>query len=155
MRQSEGHAVLLLNGGQYLAGSTSFLLSRDGAQRLLLALRKQEAKARLVPIDMAFRQSIREGWLKASISLPFFSTMRTGIASSIQQERATAVQLSQDADLSLRRLLYLQGWDPGGFAGELDRVSDLLRNGLEPLQIETLVLEILIAGRRQGWLPSC
>ena len=143
-----------MEGGQYLAGSTSYLLSRDGAKRLFLALREQEAQARLAPIDMAFRQSIREGRLKASISLPFFSTMRTGIASSIQQERATAVQLSQDADLSLRRLLYLQAWDPGACAGEWDRVSDLLGDGLAPSQIETLVLEILVAGRREGWLPS-
>jgi GR25 family glycosyltransferase involved in LPS biosynthesis len=153
-RQREGNAVLLLNGGQYLACTSSYILSRDGAKRLLLALREQEATARLVPIDMVIRQSIREGKLKASISLPFFSTIRAGLASSIQQERPTAVQLSQDVDLSLRRLLYLQAWQPAACGGELGRVSEVLADGLAPAQIETLVVEMLMAGRREGWLPG-
>ena len=153
-RQREGNAVLLLNGGQYLACTSSYFLSREGAKRLLLAFREQEAKARLMPIDMVIRQSIREEKLRASISLPFFNTIRAGISSSVQQDRATAVQLSQDIDLSLRRLLYLQTWDPGACAGEWERVSALMGDQLAPEQIETVLLETLGAGRREGWLPS-
>jgi GR25 family glycosyltransferase involved in LPS biosynthesis len=153
-RQREGNAVLLLNGGQYLACTSSYFLSREGAKRLLLAFREQEAKARLMPIDMVIRQSIREGKLRASISLPFFNTIRAGISSSVQQDRATAVQLSQDIDISLRRLLYLQTWDRGAVAGEWERVSALMGDHLAPQQIETILLETLGAGRREGWLPS-
>jgi hypothetical protein len=64
------------------------------------------------------------------------------------------VQLSQDADLSLRRLLYLQAWEPATCANELDRVYELLGDGLKLPQIERLVLDMLVTGRREGWLPS-
>lgn len=101
-RQRDGAAVLLLNGGHYLACSSSYLLSRDGAQRLMNAMRAREATGKLVPIDMALRQWIRKGTLSASISLPFFSTISAGMPSSIQHVRAAAVQLSQNDDLGLR-----------------------------------------------------
>ncbi len=153
-RQSDGDSVLLLNGGQYLACASSYLLSRDGARRLLLALRNQERQGGLIPIDMAFRQSIRNSLLKASISLPFFSTIKSGIVSSIQQDRDTPVQLSQQADLSLRRLLYLQAWEPAASVEEWDRVCKLVSDACKPEQIERLLLGMLVTGRRDGWLPS-
>ena len=151
-RQFDGTAVLLLNGGQYLACSSSYLLSRDGAQRLMNAMRAREATGKLVPIDMALRQWIRKGTLSASISLPFFSTISAGMPSSNQHGRAAAVQLSQNADLGLRRLLFLQHWDPAGSSEVLREISALLAAGLTADQLETLVLEILEAGRSEGWL---
>ena len=72
--------------------------------------------------------------------------------SSIQHDCAAAVQLSQNADLGLRRLLFLQHWDPAGSSEVLREISALLAAGLTADQLETLVLEILEAGRSEGWL---
>jgi hypothetical protein len=151
-RVNTGNAVLLLNGGQYLACTSSYLLSRDGAQRLLNAMRDWEATGKLVPIDMAYRRWIREGLLRASVSLPFFSTISAGTPSTLQHDRPGCVHFSQNADLSLRRLLFRQTWDPTGCSAVLQELSGLLGSNLTPEQIETLVLEILETGRSEGWL---
>jgi hypothetical protein len=105
-----------------------------------------------VVFPQTLRQWIRKGTLSASISLPFFSTISAGMPGSIQHERASAVQLSQNADLGLRRLLFLQHWDPAGSSEVLREISALLAAGLTADQLETLVLEILETGGSEGWL---
>ena len=152
-RQTSGASYLLLDGGQYLACTSSYLLSRRGAQRLLQAMQEQEASGRLVPFDMALRNWIRAGKLNAAIALPFFSTIKFDTPSSLQRDRSEAMHLSQNADLALRRLMYFQTWDPPASVKVFQELAGLLGEGLTPWQIESVVLEILGAGKTEGWLP--
>ena len=152
-RQAAGTQLLLLNGGLYLACTSSYLLTRSGAERLLAAMRNREATGRLVQYAMALRDWIRQRQLKAALTLPFFSTIHPNTPSSLQSDRSAAVHLSQNADLALRRLLYALSWDPNTSAEVLQELGGLLADGLTPEQIESLILEILGTGRAEGWLP--
>ncbi len=152
-RQKSDASYLLLDGGQYLACSSSYLLSHQGAHRLLQAMQEQEESGRLVPIDMALRNWIRAGRLTAAITLPFFSTINAHTPSSLQRDRPKAVHLSQNADLALRRLMYVQTWEPSASAEILQELSGLLGEGFTPGQIESVVLDMLQTGKAEGWLP--
>lgn len=153
-RQIDGSAALLINGGQYLAGCSSYLMSRDGARRLLDSMRGKEQSGLLQPVDMHLRKQIRESGLIAAISLPFFSTISADTPSTIQSDRAASVYFSQNVDLGLRRLLYYQTWEPSACPAVLQELCGLLGHGLSPDQIEALVLEINGLGRFEGWLTS-
>ncbi len=153
-RLEENANLYLLNGGQYLACASSYLVTVKGARKLLNQLQQVEAAGRLIPLDMAFRKAIRSGSITAALSLPFFSTITATIDSAIQNDRNKAIYLSQVADLSLRRLLYLQSWHPEVCPSVLKELTDVLSSGLESSQNEALVLEILNLGKSEGWLIS-
>jgi len=113
---------------------------------------QREALGRLLPVDMAFREWIRDLRLMAAISLPFFSTITACYSSSLQSDRGAGVRLGQNADLSLRRLLYLQRWYPERCSDVLRELSELLSTSLTNEQIEILVPEILETARSEGWI---
>ncbi len=152
-RQASGAPWLLLNGGLYLACASSYVLSRTGAQRLLEAMEQLEASGRLLVLDMALRQWIREQRLRAAITLPFFSTIAPERHSALQGDREEAVQRSQRADLSLRRMLFHQSWDPAACGSVLQELGAVLAESLPPEQQESALLELLATGRVEGWLP--
>lgn len=155
-RQQSGQSLLFVAGSHYLAGLTSYLLTSLGARIVLEAMEQLEAAGRLLPLDLAWRQLIRAGRLTAAISLPFFNTIPAASASdsAIQTGLSAAVGLAKGADLALRRLLYLQTWDPEAANQVLRELADLLSSTLAPEQQEDLILKILARGRAAGWLGN-
>jgi GR25 family glycosyltransferase involved in LPS biosynthesis len=151
-RQQQDGGVWLLNGGQYLAGTSSMLLSRRGASRLLQAMREAEGQKSLPVTDMFFRQLIRGGRLVAAVALPFFSTITPDPCSAIQEVCTQRVRLTQTLDLSLRRLLYHQTWQPSAGCDELLQMCGTLIAALSPQEQQALAVELLGLGRSKGWL---
>jgi GR25 family glycosyltransferase involved in LPS biosynthesis len=99
--------LLVLQGGWYLACTSSYLVSAQGAGRLLELLEREFRKPQLEPIDMAIRRLIRSGALRAGITLPFLTTIQLDPQSFVQEEgRSAAVRRSQNLDLFLRRFLF-------------------------------------------------
>ena len=151
-RQLQDGGVWLLNGGQYLACASSMLFSRRGASRLLQAMRELEGQKSLPVTDMFFRRLIREGRLVAAVALPFFSTITPEPRSAIQEVRTQRVRLSQTLELSLRRLLYDQTWQPEAGGDELRQMCGTLIDALSPQEQQAFAVELLGVGRAKGWL---
>lgn len=153
-RQQGGEGIVFLNGGLYLACTSSMLLSRDGAERLLLEMRKAESGPTLPVSDMFYRQLIRTGRLNAAISLPFFSTIRIEQNSWIQEHRMQKIKSSQQLDLHLRRLLYYETWEPHQCQECMLSLANVLSHCLMPSQIGDYAAELLKYGRARGWLHA-
>ncbi len=155
-RQQSGQSLLFVAGSHYLACTSSYLMRSAGARIVLEAMEQLEAAGQLLPLDLAWRQLIRSGRLAAAISLPFFSTIPAASASdsAIQTGLSAAVGLAKGADLALRRLLYLQTWDPAAANQVLRELAHLLSSTLPPDQQEDLILQILARGRAAGWLGN-
>ena len=145
---------MFINGGQYLACASSFILTRRGAKRLLEAMRGIELSGKVPINDMFYRQLIREGKLSAAITLPFLSTIAPLKDSAIQTSRDPQVSLSMHVDLTLRRLLYLQAWEPQNCSGVINQLAELLSVALASDDLETQILELIKAARSRGWLKS-
>jgi hypothetical protein len=99
-----------------------------------------------------FRQLIRGGRLVAAVALPFFSTITPDPCSAIQEVRTQRVRLTQTLDLSLRRLLYHQTWQPSAGSDELLQMCGTLIAALSPQEQQALAVELLGLGRSKGWL---
>lgn len=153
-RQAEGHSLLLLRGGCYLACASSYLLTRSGAERCYAVMQQLEAQGRLLPIDLCYRALIRRNGITAAVSLPFLSTIAPVQDSAIQTGLKASVSLAKTADLALRRLLYLQSWDADAGVKVWRELAALMEQGLGPDQHQQLILMLLSYGRDQGWLAN-
>ena len=111
-----------------------------------------EGQKSLPVTDMFFRQLIREGRLVAAVALPFFSTITPESRSAIQEVRTQRVRLSQTLELSLRRLLYDQTWQPEARGDELRQMCGTLIDALSPQEQQAFAVELLGVGRAKGWL---
>jgi hypothetical protein len=114
----------------------------------------REQSGSLVPLDMFLRELLRRGELSGSLTLPFFSTVAHEVSTGIQAYRDQAVRLAQDADLCLRRWLYLQAWNPEAGRAVVQELSGVLANGLPLDQLAMLMPDVLDEGRRRGWLQE-
>lgn len=150
-RQRQGEGILFLNGGLYLACTSSMLMSRTGAGKLLDYMIKEEGKSRPPATDMLLRYLIRKSLISATLPLPFFSTIAQSKNSAIQGYREPRVLLSQQADIVLRRFLYCQTWDPGKYGQILHDLIGILGGSLETRQIEDLMAETIGTSRGRGW----
>lgn len=153
-RQRDGHSLLLVRGEQYLACASSYLLNRQGAERCHELMQVMEQQGRLLPIDLFYRKLIQQGLLHAALPLPFLSTIAPVRDSAIQTGLSANISLAKSADLAMRRLLYLQSWDPGEVASVLQETAELLSHALNPDQQEQLLLTMLSHGRERGWLAN-
>jgi tetratricopeptide (TPR) repeat protein/GR25 family glycosyltransferase involved in LPS biosynthesis len=144
--------IQLVHGGAYLACLSSYLLTRQSASRFLEQLRLEFEKPTLLPLDMVVRRLIRDGAMRALISLPFLTTVQTQLPSTIQGFRGAEVERSQHLDLYLRRMLYVDGLSDSAiactFAEAMTGVSALFSG---PEQ-QRLLAEILSAARASGLL---
>jgi hypothetical protein len=113
-----------------------------------------EQQGRLLPIDLFYRKLIQQGLLHAALPLPFLSTIAPVRDSAIQTGLSANISLAKSADLAMRRLLYLQSWDPGEVASVLQETAELLSHALNPDQQEQLLLTMLSHGRERGWLAN-
>lgn len=151
-RQQSGQSLLFAKGGQYLACASSYLLRPNGARIVLAAMNQMEQTGKLLPIDLAYRHLIRTGNLSAAITLPFFSTVAQAGDSRIQTGLNANIALAKSADLTLRRLLYLQTWEPQSVPSVLTELAELLADHLDSDQTERLLLDMLSHGKSLGWL---
>ncbi len=155
-QQSHGFDITFLNSSQYACGSTSYLLSANGARKLLEGMRHLEESKKLVPIDLGIRQLFRAGKLNAAISLPFFSTISSSISnpSTIQTGLGTSVTLSKNADLELRRLFYFKAWKQNRSRVVLNDLVNLLAEGLAESDLEGLIVDLIGDCHSRGLLPG-
>ena len=117
-------------------------------------MRQAESGPTLPVSDMLLRQLIRSGQLNAAISLPYFSTIRVEHSSGIQGYREQTVQLSQQLDLHLRRLLYYETWAPEQCREIVENLANGLCHNLLPIEIGELAAELLELGRSKGWIKD-
>lgn len=153
-RQRNKEGIRLLNGGQYLACSSSVLITRNGAQRLLDEMNSATKKGKVPVSDIFYRRLIREGKIHAAISLPFFSTIRLDTDSWLQGYRDKKVQRSQQVDLYLRQLLYNETWKPEACKDNATGLLMTMTKGLNPTEIGELASEMIELSRRKGWTKS-
>lgn len=151
-RQQNQEGIAFLNGGQYLACSSSVLFSRAGAERFLEEMRQAEQGSSLLASDIFMRQLIRRGRINSGISLPFFSTIRIESRSWIQGYREQKALLSQQLDLHLRRLLYYETWEPEECIECLKSLFSTVGGApLLPSEIGDLASDLLEIGHTRGW----
>jgi GR25 family glycosyltransferase involved in LPS biosynthesis len=146
--------LLVVQGGWYLACTSSYVASAKGAPRLLEQLEQEFRKPRLEPIDMAIRRLIRSGSLQAGITLPFLTTIRLDPQSFVQEEgRSAAVRRSQNLDLFLRRMLF-QGHSSEELKSDFHALLQSIGEAFTAEEQQELAGLFLGATRREGFLPS-
>jgi len=170
---ADGAPQLGVVGGEYyLACLSSWVLTPEGARRLLgdlaillarargaplAGLAAEEvsiwdpARAKLPPLDLAIRGLIRLGRLQAGLTLPFLSTITSDDDSAIQ-EGDNQLRRAQRLDLALRRMLYLG--DPSVHPASVwEETLVLAREAFSEAEQRELLGVCLWHGKARGWWP--
>jgi GR25 family glycosyltransferase involved in LPS biosynthesis len=100
--------LFFLDGGLYLACTSSYILPVSSLRSLVLLLLESFERRPLSPLDMVLRDLMLTRKLRVLISSPFLTTIDSTASSGIQSNRRSSVLLKMQIDILLRRQFFVE-----------------------------------------------